>query len=92
MTELELFVSEQIKTLVPNYEALELKATVSSSSFSVEFFATVDGKKMQCFEMIDAGMFTEKNFNVVSKAIANYCRGLNGINADGINKYTVVLK
>ncbi len=92
MTELELFVSEQIKTLVPNYEALELKATVSSSSFSVEFFATVDGKKMQCFEMIDAGMFTEKNFNVVSKAIANYCRGLNGFNADGINKYTVVLK
>lgn len=92
MTELELFVSEQIKTLVPNYEALELKATVSSSSFSVEFFATVDGKKMQCFEMIDAGMFTEKNFNVVSKAIANYCRGLNGSNADGINKYTVVLK
>ena len=52
MTELELFVSEQIKTLVPNYEALELKATVSSSSFSVEFFATVDGKKMQCFEMM----------------------------------------
>ena len=92
MTELELFVSEKIKTLVPNYEALELKATVSSSSFSVEFFATVDGKKMQCFEMIDAGMFTEKNFNVVSKAIANYCRGLNGFNADGINKYTVVLK
>lgn len=92
MTELGLFVSEQIKTLVPNYEALELKATVSSSSFSVEFFATVDGKKMQCFEMIDAGMFTEKNFNVVSKAIANYCRGLNGFNADGINKYTVVLK
>lgn len=92
MTELELFVSEQIKTLVPNYEALELKATVSSSSFSVEFFATVDGKKMQCFEMIDEGMFTEKNFNVVSKAIANYCRGLNGFNADGINKYTVVLK
>ena len=41
MTELELFVSEQIKTLVPNYEAVELKATVSSSSFSVEFFATV---------------------------------------------------
>ena len=42
MTELELFVSEQIKTLVPSYETVELKATVSSSSFSVEFFATVD--------------------------------------------------
>lgn len=92
MTELELFVSEQIKTLVPNYEAVELKATVSSSSFSVEFFATVGGKKMQCFEMIDEGAFTEKNFNIASKAIANYCRGLADFNADGINKYTMVLK
>ena len=92
MTELELFVSEQIKTLVPSYEAIELKATVSLSSFSIEFFATVDGKIMQCFEMIDEGMFTEKNFNIASKAIANYFRGMPGFIADGINKYTVVLK
>ena len=92
MTELEPFVAEQIKTLVPSYDTVELKATVSASSFSVEFFATVDGKKMQCFEMIDEGMFTEKNFNAASKAIANYFRGLSDFNADGINKYTVVLK
>ena len=92
MTEVELFVAEQIKTLVPIYDTVELKAIVSASSFSVEFFATVDGKKMQCFDMIDEGMFTEKNFNVASKAIANYFRGLSDFNADGINKYTVVLK
>lgn len=92
MTELELFVAEQIRTLVPSYDTVELKATVSSSSFSVEFFATVNGKKMQCFEMIDEGMFTEKNFNATSKAIANYFRGLSDFNADGINKYTVALK
>ena len=91
MTELELFVAEQIKTLVPNYNTVELKATVSASSFSVEFFATVDGKKMQCFEMIDEGMFTEKNFNAASKAIANYFRNLSDFNTDGIKKYTVVL-
>lgn len=92
MTELERFVSEQVKTLIPSYDTVELKATVNSSSFSVEFFATVDGKKMQCFEMIDEGMFTEKNFNAASKAIANYFRGMPDFNADGINKYTVELK
>ena len=92
MTELELFVSKQIKTLMPSYDTVELKATVSSSSFSVEFFATVDGKKMQCFEMIDEGVFTEKNFNAATKAIANYFRGLSDFKADSINKYTVVLK
>lgn len=92
MTELEYVVSEQIKTLVPNYDAVELKATVSASSFSVEFFVTVDGKKMQCFEMMDEGIFSEKEFNTVSKAIANYCRGLSDFNADGINKYNMILK
>lgn len=92
MTELERFVSEQVKTLIPSYDTVELKATVNSSSFSVEFFATVDGKKMQCFEMIDEGMFTEKNFNAASKAIVNYFRGLPDFKADSINKYTVELK
>ena len=56
MTESEIFVSKQIRTLVPNYDSVELKATVSSSSFSVEFFITISGKKMQCFEMIDKGI------------------------------------
>lgn len=92
MAELELFLAEQMKTLVPNYDTVELKATVSSSSFSVEFFVTVDGKKMQCFQMIDDGQFSEKNFNLFSRAIANYVRELPDFNKKGINKYSVVLK
>ena len=89
MTESEIFVSKQIRTLVPNYDSVELKATVS---FSVEFFITISGKKMQCFEMIVKGMFTEKNFNIISKAIANHFRGLPNFNTDSINKYTITLK
>lgn len=92
MTELKVFISEHIKILVPSYDTVELKATVSSSSFSVEFFATVDGKKMQCFQMIDDGQFTEKNFNIFSKAIANYVRELPDFDNSGINRYTVILK
>ena len=92
MKDLELFVSEQIKTLVPNFESVDLKATVSASSFSVEFFAIINGKKMQCFEMIDNGMFKEKDFNIVSKAIANFCRSLPNFDANKINKYSVELK
>lgn len=91
MTELECFVHKQIKLLIPKYDTIELKASVNSSSFSVEFFATVDGKRMQCFEMIDQGLFTEKKFNAASKAIANYCRELPDFNIDEINKYTVIL-
>ena len=92
MAKLEHFLAEQMKTLVPNYDTVELKATVSSSSFSVEFFVTVNGKRKQCFQMIDDGQFTEKNFNIFSKAIANYVRELPDFNKNGINKYSVVLK
>ena len=92
MTELELFVSEQIKTLIPSYDSVELKASVSSSSFSVEFFAIIKGTRMQCFEMIDKGMFTEKAFNTVSKTIVNHLRKLPNFKANSINKYTIILK
>ena len=92
MAKLEHFLAEQMKTLVPNYDTVELKATVSSSSFSVEFFVTVNGKRKQCFQMIDDGQFTEKNFNIFSKAIANYVRGLPDFIKKDINKYSVVLK
>lgn len=92
MNELENYVSEQLKTLVSNYDVIELEAAVTSSSVSVEFFATVEGKRMQCFQMIDNGMFTEKDFNAVSKAIANYIRRQPAFNKDGINRYAVVLK
>lgn len=91
MTRLENFISKQIKTLISSYDAIELEAAVTSSSLSVEFFATVDGKKRQCFQMIDDGMFTEKDFNAVSKAIADYVRKQPSFKKDGVNRYHVVL-
>ena len=92
MTELENFVSEQIRTLVPNYEEIDFRASVSTVSYAVEFFATVGGKRMQCFEMVDKGMFTEKDFDIVSETIVNRLRSLPDFNKTGINKYTMTLK
>lgn len=92
MSELEVFMSEQIKILVPNYSTLELNAIVSASSYSIEFFAVVNGKRMQCFEMIDNGIFSEKNFNIVSSNIANYCRQLPDFDVNGVNRYAINLK
>ena len=87
MKDLENFISKNIKKLVPNYDIIELKATITSSSLSVEFFATVNG-----FQMIDDGLFTEEDFNKFSKDIANYARKLPDFNKEGLNKYTIKLK
>lgn len=71
MSELENFVAKQIKTLVPHYDKVELEAVITSSSYSIEFFAIVNGQKKQSFQMIDEGLFSEKSFNAASKAIAD---------------------
>lgn len=92
MEKLKEFVSEQIKTIIPDYEKVELEASVTSSAFSVEFFATVDGRKMQCFQMIDEEMFTEKEFNKFSKAFVDYVRSLPEFDMEHINRYDVKLK
>ena len=92
MTESERFVAEQLQTLLPKFDAVELNAAVSASSYSIEFFATVAGEKKQCFEMIDEGMFTEKDFNRASRAIADYFRKLPDFHANGVNQYSMTLK
>lgn len=92
MSELENFVAKQIKTLVPHYDKVELEAVITSSSYSIEFFAIVNGQKKQSFQMIDECLFSEKAFNAASKAIADYVRALPSFNKDGLNKYALVLK
>ena len=91
MNEMECFLAEQIKTLVPEYESVELKVKVNSTSYSVVFYATVDGERMQCFDMIDEGLFEEKDFDKVAKDIADYFRSLPDFNKEGLNKYIVNL-
>ena len=89
---LDDFVMHEIQDLVPKYNIIELTAIVSSRSFSVEFFATIGEKRMQCLQMVEDGYFTEKDFNIFSKNIAKYIRKLPSFDELITNKYKVVLK
>ncbi len=92
MTELEeRTIAEQIRKLVPHYSMIEFRAAVSSNSYTVEFYATVNGRRMQCFEMIDKGLFTEEEFDSVAKNIANYLRGRPDFQKGQRNTYNVYL-
>lgn len=89
---LDDFVEQEIKNLVPKYNTIDLTATVGSTSFSVEFFATIGEKRMQSIQMVEDGHFTEKEFNAFSKKVANYIRKMPNFDKHGINKYKVLLK
>lgn len=92
MKESKSFIAKQIKTLVPEYESLQVKVKVNSTSYSVVFSAVISGKEKQCFEMIDEGLFTENDFDKVAKTIADYYRSLPSFDENKLNKYTVFLR
>lgn len=74
MEKLELQIQEQLKVLVPKAKNIELHATVSDSSYAIEFIAEVDGKKMQCYDMADNGLIDEDELNQVLAEIADGIR------------------
>lgn len=92
MTELEKFISEQISRLVPVFEKLEVRANISDSSYSIEFFTTIRGKRMQCFDMVDDGFIKEKELDAVSESIADYVRKTEEYQKGKINKISTIIE
>lgn len=89
MTELETYIIDQLKQLVPNAEALEVRAIISDSSCSVEFFATIEKRKYQCFDMIDNGIIKEKDYDATVKQIAKHIRNSSEYCSGQINKFLI---
>lgn len=74
MDDLESYVKRQVATLIPKFDNLELRATVSDSSYSVEFFVLVNGERKQCYELADDGIVDEEALDQVLAEIAQYIR------------------
>lgn len=88
MTDLEKYVISQLMELVPNAEKLEVRANISDKSFSVEFFAFIDGVKHQCYDMIDNGIIKEKDFDSTVKQLAKFIRSCSEYRPGEVNKFS----
>ena len=91
MSEIENYFSEQISPLIPYCEKMEVRAKVSVSSFSIEFFATINGTRYQCYDMADQGLLSEKKLDAAFKSIANYIRKSDQFDKEKLNKYSFTL-
>ena len=91
MTDLRSYAAEQLSRLLPDYEEIDFRANISDSSYSVEFFVTADGKRMQCYEMADEGIIDEDELNACTEAIANYARKTADFKKGEVNKYSFTL-
>lgn len=74
MPNLQNYAKEQIAKIVPEFDNLELRATVSDTSYSIEFFVSINGEKKQCYELADDGVIDEEELDEVFARIAEYIR------------------
>ena len=86
MSELEKFVADTLAPLLPSYEKLDVRANIGDKTHSVEFFATINGEKRQCYDMADSGMIKEEDLDAAFKAIAEYVRSTADYIPGTINK------
>lgn len=91
MSELETIIKKEVEKVVPHFEKLELRATVGSNSYSVEFFATVNGKRMQCYEMADNGLIDEDDLEIITQEIAKELRKSPEYKSGQPNKFSFVI-
>lgn len=86
MTNVESYAREQIATIIPKFDNLELRATVTDSGHSVEFFTLIDGERKQCYELADDGVVDEEELDEVLARIADYIRKDSGYKKGDIYK------
>lgn len=92
MTELEKYIISQLKQLVPDTDDFEVRANIGDKSYSMEFFASINGVKHQCYDMIDKGIFEEKAFDTIAKQIAEHIRNCPEYHSGKINKFYFAIK
>lgn len=74
MTNLENAIIKKITDLIPKYEKLEIKASISDNAYSVVFYATIDGERFQNYEMADKGVVDDKAMEKLTAEIAELIR------------------
>lgn len=86
MQDLQNYVKGQIAKIIPEFDSLELKATVSDASYSIEFFAVINGERKQCYELADDGAVDEDELDEVLARIAEYIRKAPDYKKGTVNK------
>lgn len=86
MSELEKIVLEKISQILPKCDRIEFKAVIGDTSYSIEFFATINGERRQCYELVDDGLFKEKDLESIFEAIAGSIRQTNEYKKGEVNK------
>ena len=90
MNEIKEYIIAQVGKMVPEFEKLEFRASISDTSRSSEFFITRAGERLQCYEMVDNGLLSDEKLDETFAAIADYWRKCADYKKGQINKLNFI--
>lgn len=90
MNEIKEYIIAQIGSMIPELEKLEFRASISDTSRSSEFFITIAGERLQCYEMVDSGLLSDEKLDNAFEAIAAHWRKSTDYKKGQINKLNFV--
>jgi hypothetical protein len=74
MNEIEVFALKQIKRISPVFSKIEFEGRVWDTGRTMTFLLTIDGKRHQCYKLVDDGIIVENVLESVFDAIASFIR------------------
>ena len=81
------YAAQKISEFIPQYEKLEVDAIVNDDSYSIVFYATINGKRLQCYQLADMGIVSEKIVDAAFEDIAKFIRASDEYNTAQLNEY-----
>lgn len=91
MVKVEQYIVSQLKNLVPDADKFNVRINVSDSSCSMEFFAFIGGTKHQSYDLVDQGLFKEKDVDNITKQVAKQIRNCPNYKPGKVNKFKFVI-
>lgn len=87
MSDLEKSILDSLFALCPRAEKIEFRASISDRSHSIEFFATENGQRKQCYDLADEGVLPEESLDVCFRTIAAFVRRSDTFAHGKMNEY-----
>ena len=91
MNDIEQFIFDRIKKLIPKMTDISFRASISEKTYSMEFFVTIDGIKHQCYDMVDDGLLDSDALKQCQLEIVDYIRKSDSFVKGIINKYNFTM-
>lgn len=88
----ETLIYDKVRAIIPNgSEKTTFFAAVGATSYEIFFYALIDGKQKQCFELAEQGLLDENELDSVFGAIADIIKDSKLFKTDKCNVATITI-